>query len=44
MGVSGISIWQLAIVLAIVVMLFGTKCPRNMVGDWVDQSKALKIR
>ena len=25
MGISGISIWQLLIVLAIVVMLFGTK-------------------
>ena len=30
MGLSGISIWQLLIVLAIVVMLFGTKRLRNM--------------
>ena len=29
----GISIWQLVIVLAIVVLLFGTKKLRNMGGD-----------
>ncbi len=33
MGLGGISIWQLLIVLAIVVMLFGTKRLRNMGGD-----------
>ena len=33
MGIGGISIWQLLIVLAIVIMLFGTKRLRNMGGD-----------
>ena len=33
MGVGGISIWQLLIILAIVVMLFGTKRLRNIGGD-----------
>lgn len=33
MGLGGISIWQLLIVLAIVVMVFGTKRLRNMGGD-----------
>lgn len=33
MGLGGISIWQLLIVLAIVVMIFGTKRLRNMGGD-----------
>ena len=30
---SGISIWQLLILLAIVVMIFGTKRLRNLGGD-----------
>ncbi|AHE99078.1 twin-arginine translocase TatA/TatE family subunit [Thioalkalivibrio paradoxus] len=33
MGIGGISIWQLAIILAIVVLLFGTKKLRNVGGD-----------
>ncbi len=33
MGLGGISIWQLLIVLAIVVLLFGTKKIRNVGGD-----------
>lgn len=33
MGLGGISIWQLLIILAIVIMLFGTKRLRNMGGD-----------
>ena len=33
MGLGGISIWQLLIVLAIVVLLFGTKKLRSMGGD-----------
>lgn len=33
MGLGGISIWQLLIVLAIVVLLFGTKKLRNVGGD-----------
>lgn len=33
MGIGGISIWQLLIVLAIVVMVFGTKRLRSLGGD-----------
>lgn len=33
MGLGGISIWQLLIVLAIVVMLFGTKRLRGLGSD-----------
>jgi sec-independent protein translocase protein TatA len=33
MGLGGISIWQLLIVLAIVVMLFGTKRLRTLGSD-----------
>ncbi len=33
MGLGGISIWQLLIILAIVVMLFGTKRLRNVGSD-----------
>jgi sec-independent protein translocase protein TatA len=33
MGIGGISVWQLLIILAIVVMLFGTKRLRNMGSD-----------
>lgn len=33
MGLGGIGIWQLLIILAIVVMLFGTKRLRNMGSD-----------
>lgn len=33
MGLGGISIWQLLIILAIVVMLFGTKRLRNIGSD-----------
>ena len=33
MGIGGISIWQLLIVLAIVIMLFGTKRLRTLGGD-----------
>lgn len=33
MGIGGISIWQLVIVLAIVLLLFGTKKLRNVGGD-----------
>ena len=33
MGLGGISIWQLQIVLAIVIMLFGTKRLRTLGGD-----------
>ncbi|HXG28109.1 MAG TPA: Sec-independent protein translocase subunit TatA [Nevskiales bacterium] len=33
MGLGGISIWELLIILAIVVLIFGTKKLRNMGGD-----------
>ncbi len=33
MGLGGISIWQLLVVLAIVVMIFGTKKIRNLGWD-----------
>ncbi len=33
MGIAGISIWQLLIVLAIVVLLFGTSRLRTIGGD-----------
>ena len=33
MGIGGISIWQLLIILAIVVMLFGTKRLRTLGSD-----------
>ena len=33
MGIGGISIWQLLIIFAIVVMIFGTKRLRNIGSD-----------
>ncbi|MDW8478575.1 MAG: twin-arginine translocase TatA/TatE family subunit [Xanthomonadales bacterium] len=33
MGITGISIWQLLIILLIVVLLFGTKRLRDVGGD-----------
>ena len=33
MGIGGISVWQLLIVLAIVIMLFGTKRLRTLGSD-----------
>ncbi len=33
MGVGGISVWQLLIILAIVIMLFGTKRLRTLGSD-----------
>lgn len=42
MGFGGISIWQLLIVLAIVVLLFGTKKLRNIGGDLGSAIKNFK--
>jgi sec-independent protein translocase protein TatA len=42
MGFGGISVWQLLIVLAIVVMVFGTKKLRNMGGDIGSALKGFK--
>lgn len=42
MGFGGISIWQLLIVLAIVVMIFGTKKLRNIGTDLGGAIKGFK--
>ena len=42
MGLGGISIWQLLIVLAIVVLLFGTKRLKGMGGDLGNAIKGFK--
>lgn len=42
MGFAGISVWQMAIVLAIVVMLFGTKRLRGLGGDLGSAIKGFK--
>lgn len=39
---GGISIWQLVIVLAIVIMIFGTKKLRSMGGDLGSAVKGFK--
>ena len=39
---SGISIWQLLIILAIVIMIFGTKKLRNLGGDLGGAIKSFK--
>jgi sec-independent protein translocase protein TatA len=39
---GGISLWQLAIILVIVVLLFGTKKLRNMGGDLGSAVKGFK--
>ncbi|MDE0309010.1 MAG: Sec-independent protein translocase subunit TatA [Acidiferrobacterales bacterium] len=41
-GPGGISIWQLLIILAIVVLLFGTKKLRGMGGDLGSAIKGFK--
>lgn len=43
MGFSGISIWQLVIVLAIVILLFGTKRLRGLGGDVGAALKNFKV-
>lgn len=42
MGIGGISVWQLLIILAIVVMLFGTKRLRSLGGDLGAAIKGFK--
>ncbi len=42
MGMGGISIWQLLIILAIVVMIFGTKRLRNLGSDLGSAVKGFK--
>ena len=42
MGMGGISIWQLLIILAIVVMLFGTKRLRTLGSDMGSAVKGFR--
>jgi len=42
MGLGGISIWQLLIILAIVLVLFGTKRLRNIGSDLGGAFKGFK--
>lgn len=42
MGLGGISIWQLLIVLAIVIMIFGTKRLKNIGSDLGGAIKGFK--
>ena len=42
MGFGGISIWSLLLILAIVVMLFGTKRLRNIGSDLGEAIKGFK--
>jgi len=42
MGFGGIGIWQLLIVLAIIILLFGTKKLRSMGGDLGSAIKNFK--
>ena len=42
MGFGGIGIWQLLIVLAIIVLLFGTKKLKNIGGDLGGAIKGFK--
>ncbi len=42
MGLGGISVWQLLIILAIVIMLFGTKRLRTLGGDLGSAVKGFK--
>jgi sec-independent protein translocase protein TatA len=42
MGLGGISIWQLAIVLLIVVLIFGTKRLKSIGGDLGGAIKGFK--
>ena len=42
MGIGGISIWQLLIILAIVVLLFGTKRLKNIGSDLGGAVKGFK--
>ncbi len=42
MGLGGISIWQLLIILAIVLLIFGTKRLKNLGGDVGGAIKGFK--
>ncbi|MGB0964644.1 MAG: twin-arginine translocase TatA/TatE family subunit [Litorivicinus sp.] len=42
MGIGGISVWQLLIILAILIMIFGTKKLRGFGGDLGGAIKGFK--
>ena len=42
MGIGGISVWQLLIIMAIVIMLFGTKRLKTLGGDLGSAIKGFK--
>jgi sec-independent protein translocase protein TatA len=42
MGLGGVSIWQLLIILAIIVMLFGTKRLKSLGGDVGEAIKGFR--
>jgi len=42
MGIGGISVWQLLIILAILIMIFGTKKLRGLGGDLGGAVKGFK--
>ena len=42
MGFGGISVWQLLIILAIIILIFGTKRLRNMGGELGSAFKGFK--
>jgi len=42
MGLAGISVWQLLIILAIVIMIFGTKRLKNIGSDLGGAVKGFK--
>ncbi len=42
MGLGGISIWQLLIILAIVIMIFGTKRLKGIGGDLGNAIKSFR--
>ncbi len=42
MGLGGVSIWQLLIILAILVMLFGTKRLKSLGGDVGEAIKGFR--
>ncbi|QGG79310.1 twin-arginine translocase TatA/TatE family subunit [Litorivicinus lipolyticus] len=42
MGIGGVSVWQLLIILAILIMVFGTKKLRGLGGDLGGAVKGFK--
>ena len=42
MGFSGISIWQIGVIVVLIILLFGTKRLKNIGGDIGNGIKALR--